>query len=236
MTDTSTDRYHHGDLRRALLDAARAIITTEDVQRLTLRAVARRAGVSHAAPYHHFADKAALIAALVADYFGQMATVMYTEAAASSGTAGDKLVALGRAYVRFALEHPAIFRLMFRPELWHSSQPQEAAIVFRLIQRTPPFATTDKATDAPVVDPEMLGLEAYEVARDIIIAGQKAGQIVPGDPEPLALTCWATVHGLAMLLLDRLSDQVPPAEIAAYEQLATTVAATMIDGIRRSSS
>jgi len=110
-------RYHHGDLRRALLDAALAVLTEADSRALTLREVARRAGVTHAAPYRHFTDKEALLAAVAEEGFHTLSEAMRE----AMGRAGDdpveRLEALGVGYVRFALAHPAHFEVMFGPEL-----------------------------------------------------------------------------------------------------------------------
>jgi AcrR family transcriptional regulator len=95
--------YHHGDLRAAVLAAAGALIEKEGLASLSIREAARRAGVSHNAPYRHFPDRDALLAALAADGFDALEKFL-------QGKAGR---ALGEAYVRFALEHPQRFRLMF---------------------------------------------------------------------------------------------------------------------------
>lgn len=105
-------RYHHGDLRRALLDAAEALIAEGDGDP-SLRAVARRAGVSHAAPYKHFADRHGLRAGVAKRGFEALRGEM-ERAAANAGEA--PLRAIGRAYLGFALAHPARYRLMFGPE------------------------------------------------------------------------------------------------------------------------
>jgi len=99
--------YHHGDLHASLLHAARNILEKEGVEALSLREAARRAGVSHNAPYRHFPDRESLLAALAADGFAQLGQAQ-REAAARGG-----LRAMGEAYVCFALEHPQRFRLMF---------------------------------------------------------------------------------------------------------------------------
>jgi AcrR family transcriptional regulator len=99
--------YHHGDLRAALLIAAGEILEKEGVEALALREVARKAGVSHSAPYRHFPEREALLAALAAEGFA-----MLEEAQRDAAAAGG-LRAMGEAYVRFALDHPHRFRLMF---------------------------------------------------------------------------------------------------------------------------
>lgn len=108
-------RYHHGDLRPALLAAAGEILSEEGVTKLSLRGAARRAGVSQTAPYRHFRDKAALLAALAAGGFRELAEAMQRFAATSQPP--QRLLATGQAYVAFALEKSALFRLMFGPEI-----------------------------------------------------------------------------------------------------------------------
>jgi AcrR family transcriptional regulator len=99
--------YHHGDLPAALLQAAGKLLEKEGVEALSVRALTRRTGVSHAAPYRHFRDHDSLLAALAAEGFAMLGRAQ-REAAAAGG-----LRAMGEAYVRFALEHPQRFRLMF---------------------------------------------------------------------------------------------------------------------------
>ena len=99
--------YHHGDLEAALIRSAGKILEKEGLDALSLREVARQAGVSHNAPYRHFAEREALLAALAAKGFEMLAQAQ--QAAAAKGG----LRAMGEAYVLFALEHPQRFRLMF---------------------------------------------------------------------------------------------------------------------------
>src|SRR5436190_22832597 len=106
--------YHHGNLREALLDAAEGLLARVGAEELTLREVARQAGVSHGAPYHHFAGRDALLAA-VAERGFELLTLAMT--AASGATPRDRLVGICEAYVDFATRHPTRFRLMFGPLL-----------------------------------------------------------------------------------------------------------------------
>ena len=105
--------YHHGDLRRALLDAAESLMA-EGTDDPSLRAVARRAGVSHAAPYKHFADRHALRAAVAERGFAALGQAM--QESAETAHRDERMRAIGRAYVAFALARPARYRLMFGPE------------------------------------------------------------------------------------------------------------------------
>ncbi|RRQ88724.1 TetR/AcrR family transcriptional regulator [Streptomyces griseofuscus] len=103
--------YHHGDLRAACLRAARELLEEDGAAGLSLRAVARRAGVSAAAPYRHFADRDALVSAVAAQGYRELAG--HLTAAHPSPTTPDELAAVAVAYVRFALDRPALFRVMF---------------------------------------------------------------------------------------------------------------------------
>jgi AcrR family transcriptional regulator len=101
--------YHHGDLRRALVDAARRLLETEGPAAMSLRAVAREAGVSPAAPYHHFKDKSELLAAVANEGWAMLSSSIMD---ASRGSPGDR-VAPTLAYIAFARSHPALYRIMY---------------------------------------------------------------------------------------------------------------------------
>lgn len=207
------DGYHHGDLRRALLAAATRVAEEHGIEAVTLREVARQAGVSHNAPYHHFIDKGDLIAALVTEYFTQLAAALQHAQDTTPGTALDRFLASGLAYVRFALERPAAFRLMYRPEL--RSVPAEAdrnAAASRLVA---------------------CAGQAYQIVIAGITACQNEGFMPEGDPAVRALTAWATVHGLAVLLLDgvSLAPNYASGSDAAVSQLTALVTHTLVAGL-----
>lgn len=167
----SRDAYHHGDLRRALLDASLALIDEGGVQNLSLRKAAKRAGVSSGAPYHHFENRGALMAAIAAEGFHRLDSEL-TRLEHPDPNRG--LALCGEAYVRFARENPAYFRVMFRPELSES----EVEVLHE------------------AANPVFGGL----VRR--VMDAQAAGTIPAGDPEPYVLLCWSVAHGLAALLVD----------------------------------
>ncbi len=105
------------DMRQLILETSEHLLTTEGVSALSMREVARRAGVTHQAPYHHFADRQSIIAELVTQGFEDLRKRMArANAKGNSGTRGDMLMASGKAYVGFAIDRPGIFRIMFRPE------------------------------------------------------------------------------------------------------------------------
>lgn len=114
--------YHHGDLRAALLSAAEAELAARGIEGFSLRAVAKRAGVSHAAPAHHFGDTPGLLTALAAEGFRRFLAVQHAREAQATADPQAQLVAAGLGYLDFALSRPALFRLMFG-----SSRPDFAA-------------------------------------------------------------------------------------------------------------
>jgi AcrR family transcriptional regulator len=167
--------YHHGDLRRVLVDGALAVLERDGAAALSLRALARDAAVSHAAPYNHFADKEALLAALAAEGFRRFAAAL---AAAAAAAPDAPLLAIGGAYVAFARARPALFRLMFGPVLAGAAPGSELAEAAR---------------------------RAYGVLGGALGGGPRAATPRTGQPGPDddALAAWALVHGLATLLIDR---------------------------------
>lgn len=114
--------YHHGDLRRAVLAAAVDAITEHGPAGVSLRDLARRVGVSHAGPVHHFKDKAGVLTALAAEGFALLADTL-----TDTRRRTDSFAELGVAYVRFAVEHKAHFEVMFRPDLHRPDDPELAA-------------------------------------------------------------------------------------------------------------
>jgi len=113
--------YHHGDLRNGLLEAARTILEEESLAALTLRAVARKAGVSHAAPYRHFPNHEALLVELSIEVFDELRDALL-EAAKAQGSESDKIANIGAAYMRFVAQRPALSRLMFGSQLPNRDQ------------------------------------------------------------------------------------------------------------------
>jgi AcrR family transcriptional regulator len=175
--------YHHGDLRRALLDAALQLVAERGIPDFTLREVARQAGVSHNAPYNHFADKADLVVALTVEGLQKLERAARSTYEQTAGTPIERTLAIGGAYLRFALENPAVFRLMFRPELRQSSsngQKFDEAV--------------KSAMDATI-----------QVLLDGISASQQAGLLKAElSVDMLVLALSSTMHGLTEMLLDNL--------------------------------
>ena len=169
--------YHHGDLAAALVAAAERVLDERGVEGFTLRECARRAGVSHAAPAHHFGDVRGLLTEVAASGFERL-TLAITTAVSRERGADRRLIAGHLAYVRFAVAHPALFRLMF-----HSSQVDRATARMRLAGDTA-FATLRQAV-ADVRERTHQPIRAKEVWRDPGLLGQ-----------------WSLVHGLATLAME----------------------------------
>ena len=165
--------YHHGDLRSALLDSVGRIVRENGPAFVSIREVARRARVSHAAPSHHFRNKSGLLTAFAAQGFDRLAdTFGETVAASHATTPPAVLAALGRAYVRFALESPEHFAIMFRTE--YLDVHDENFV---------------RASD-----------RAYEALSVTIHSAVAEGRLT-SDPLVTATAAWSLVHGLATLWL-----------------------------------
>ncbi len=154
-TKKTSDTYHHGNLRAELIRSAEVILKKEGLMQLSLRGVARRAGVSQTAPYRHFRDKAALLAAVAAGGFRSLATAMQAQLAQVDGRRG-RMLEIGRGYLAFAIENRAVFRLMFGPEIPDKSAYPELrdaanaafAVLANESSATAPSGTPDAAIAA----------------------------------------------------------------------------------------
>lgn len=122
MNVERTRPYHHGDLRNALLSAAREILEEKSLAELSLRAVARRAGVSHAAPYRHFPNHEALLVEIAIEGFVALKEEIALASRVSGSATTDTIAAIGAAYMRFVARRPAQARLMFGPQLPNRDQ------------------------------------------------------------------------------------------------------------------
>ncbi len=174
--DADARAYHHGDLRNALLAHARTMLERDGPEAVSLRAVARAAGVSQTAPYKHFASKDDLLATIAGDGFLELAASQRVIADAQD-TAAERLVLLGRDYVGFATTTPQRYRLMFGA----------GGIDWRA---HPPVAEAKAGSFTPVKD-----VIAEHLAGERLASGARA--------EVAAIATWALVHGLSMLLVDR---------------------------------
>jgi AcrR family transcriptional regulator len=200
MKDTRPT-YHHGDLQRELINAAVELLRSESGEELTLRAVARAAGVSQTAPYRHFSDKGALLAAIAETGFSKL-DQRCKQALSKTGAPRDRLHQLGKAYVQFALEEPALYRLMFGAEL------------------------------GPIKDkhPNLMAgaKQVHDMMRITVETLTSEGDASNMEIESACAAAWSLVHGLASLLIDQ-SIKIPRNKTAA---LIDSVTALFANGLR----
>jgi AcrR family transcriptional regulator len=196
--------YHHGNLRRGLLDAALALLAETRQWDFSLREVARRAGVSHNAPYAHFADKQELLAAVAEQGFDSLRRRM-NDACVGATDAADAMIAIGTAYVAFGLENPAHYRLMFG-SVFSSKAESPAGL---------------QQADAA----------ARSVINNVVREGVKTGRFAVAEPdlEMAVMAAWSLVHGLTMLTLDGLATHA--AEPENHALLADRITRTFLAGL-----
>jgi AcrR family transcriptional regulator len=176
-TRASRDTYHHGDLRNALVTAAVELVEGSSPEELTLREVSRRVGVNHRAAYRHFADKAALLAAVAEDgYLGLLTAMELALSSMRTATASERLMGLAVAYVTFAVDQPARYRIMFGRRLNEDG-------------RFPAL--------------EDMVARAYSVLAGEIRAGQVKGQLVERPVRECVFGFWSLAHGFASLAIVR---------------------------------
>ena len=181
--------YHHGDLKNALIRAGIEILSKEGVQALSLRKVAKQAGVSHAAPYAHFADKQALIAAIAAEGYKKLYEQLIT-AKEQEEDPLTCLVAVAFAYVQFAIDEPDHFRITF-------SGAVEAE------QNYPEYVEQSKRCFALVVA--------------VVADCQRHGVLIQGNTQLVAVSIWASIHGFVQLLLSNQLPSVLKANYSVHE-------------------
>ncbi len=174
-------KYHHGNLKNALIKAGVRILSKEGIQGLSLRKVAERAGVSHSAPYSHFADKDALIAAISTEGFKQLYTELDAAIAAHPDDPKRQLQESAWAYAQFALNHRDTFKVMFSGVL-------------------------EKEKDYP--DFVQISEQTFERVTEIVRACQAAGILRAAPPEVMAVAVWGQVHGIISLVLEKQISHV----------------------------
>jgi AcrR family transcriptional regulator len=184
MQEKSTRPYHHGDLRRVVIETAQDMLQEEKGWQFTLREVARRAGVSHAAPYKHYPDKSALLAELAALGFDQLRGRIAGARQGKTRSARAELIAAAEAYVAFGTDNPSLYRLMFSGDI-------------------------DKKASAKL-DEASAGAFAELLA--ILERGQAGGAFKKAPVRGQAAAVWALVHGLTTLTIDGqlLAEKVGP--------------------------
>ena len=195
--------YHHGDLRNALINSALLLLEEKGIDGLSIRDVAKQAGVSHTAPYRHFKNKTELLAILALKGFMSLKLAVNKATLKLGLSSTEKLIAAGVAYVQEAVIHPEMTRLMFAGRLDFAQCPSEL---------------------------EQSAEQAYQSLGNIIDSGIADGSFRKQDSQILTITAWSAMHGLAMLFISgqfncAVEDQ------QQLEQLVLQVATTVVHGI-----
>jgi AcrR family transcriptional regulator len=193
--------YHHGDLRAALVEASRALIRKKGLHGFTLREVARRAGVSHNAPYRHFRNRDDLLAAIAEEGFNRL-TARVQEAASKGAGPLDRLRMAGVAYVQFGLDRPEEFNVMFSMSPDPDTHPSAKA-----------------AAEA-----------SFQSLLDLIVDCRNAGLLARYEPLTTARIAWAQVHGITELARRGQFAFRTRQEISDFTAIAATALQTGIAG------
>ena len=195
-------RYHHGDLRNALVEQALRTIDALGVEGLTLRGVGEALGVSRTALYRHFSDKQALVAAVARDGFRAFRLALL-EAWERDGRGQAGFEAMGEAYLRFAIDHPSHYRVMF-----------------------------GRFVESCARDPELVeeASAAFQVLVDALVDQQREGTVRADDPVLLARFVWSVTHGIAMLVIDGQLRDGDQAGMALNRYAAERVRAAIAAG------
>jgi AcrR family transcriptional regulator len=201
----SKDAYHHGDLRRCLLDAALTLVASHGVQGFTLREAARTAQVSHNAPYRHFPSRTHLLIELALEGQGRLLQALQ-QATRRSSDHRERLIRLGIAYMEFAIAHAASFRVMFSSEVaGHCTEPLAAA---------------QGAT--------------FQFFEQELQASEQAGLLRKGAVQQHALVGWSALHGAAMLVLDGVFANAVIAARRKPREIARLIIESLLTGMEAS--
>lgn len=171
--------YHHGNLRAALLQAAVELIREAGVEKLSLRGLARKVGVSQTAPYRHFQDKNHLLVEIAKQTFEELAQA--TSALIDPEYSATKNIeAAGKAYLNFAIQNPERYKLMFGSGIENRGEYPD------LIES---------------------GQQSFDVLRQLVIVGIEQQELLADDPQVLSTNCWSAIHGFATLAIDGFYDR-----------------------------
>jgi len=206
----SKNRYHHPDLRQALLDGALKLIQEEGLRGFSLRKLAAKAGVSHAAPYRHFENKDEILFALMLEGHKRLRKALVDAEQSCNGTAADKYLAMTRAYLAFARQNPEHLRVMFSREAMAAAMGREHA----------------KFHD---------NHDSWGALEGLVRRCQDEGFLPrEADPGVLSLLAWAEVHGLALLCNEGAIETMSVVRAGAGDNVLEEIFAVMKSRLSRS--
>jgi AcrR family transcriptional regulator len=185
-------KYHHGDLKNALIEAGVEILSKEGIGALSLRKVAQKAGVSHAAPYAHFADKQALIAAISTEGYRMLYEKLETAIQHYNGDPLRQLIEAAWAYTRFAMDDPDHFKITLS-------------------------GVVEKEKDYPAF--VEVSQKSFRLVVQVVEACQAAGILDRGPSDAVAISVWSLVHGFVSLLLEGQFSHTITGRMTAWEML-----------------
>jgi AcrR family transcriptional regulator len=198
------ETYHHGDLEQKILEEALSWIERENIASLSLRGIARNLGVSHNAPYRHFPDKESLLIAIAVKGFEGLHQTLQQASYNHLNDPHQRLQAIGVAYIEYAVQHQAYYRVMFGDR--QKSETKSCPTLQKVANKT------------------------FAVLEDTIKRGQTREVFIEGETEQLARVCWSLVHGVSMLAIDR---QLMISDSQSVLELARIATKTVSQGLSR---
>ncbi len=197
--------YHHGDLRNALIGATLTLIAEKGINAFTIREIAKRAGVSHAAPYRHFKDKEAILFAVAKEGFDMMVTETKKRSEKYPDDPVARFQISGLSYIDFAVNYPSHYRVMFNSGENINKFPEELVVS---------------------------STESFKLLLDTICECQEKNLIKPGNPHEFALAAWSIVHGYAKLYIDGFIDNQADTFSRKKDKLKYIITDALFAGLR----
>jgi AcrR family transcriptional regulator len=195
-------KYHHGNLRNTLIEVATELLAEEGTHALSLRKMAQRAGVSHNAPYMHFADKEAVLAGIAEEGFRLLAIEIESAIATADTSTYGRLIAASSAYIRFALDRPNHLQVMFRPYE---------------VEKYPSLLAASQA--------------ALNCLFELVKSGQENHTLIAGNPHQMTKSIWAMVHGVAVISIAYQTNMLLPENTSIDDGVASVFVGFLLDGL-----
>jgi AcrR family transcriptional regulator len=196
-------KYHHGDLRNALIATAMELLAEEGTHGLSLRKMAQKVGVSHNAPYMHFADKEAVLAAIAEEGFRLLSVEVESAIATAGNGTREKLMAASNAYVKFAIDRPDRLQVMFYP--------------YNAVKYPQAIAASQASLDRLL---------------ELVKTGQENGTLIAGNPQEMTKAIWTMVHGIATISI-AYQTNILLSENTSTQRDVSVLVNFLLDGLAR---